>query len=140
MAKKKLKGIPKRKQANLSDVRRRRKRRIQEKLPRYEVDQARSWHLARSHPRWARKAAEQLVEAGIAVYQARDEVDVIRPDGRRTVARVPLLRQLLFVGIEHPSDISKVTDHIGIAAVLSRNGEYSCWKTLTVRVDRNRRW
>jgi hypothetical protein len=79
----KPKDLPRRKRANLADVRRRRRRRIREPLPRFEVDPDRTWHLARAHPRWARRVVDQLGEAGIPAFQARDEVEVTRQQRRR---------------------------------------------------------
>jgi transcriptional antiterminator NusG len=114
---------------------------VVEALPRFDVDADRTWYIVRTRPRWASRMAAWLGKArehdgpGIPSFQPRDEIELVRPDGRRQVVRAPILRRLLFVGLYDPDDMRAVQSHIGYDRMMSRDGRF-----LTIASDELQRF
>ncbi|AWN43149.1 hypothetical protein [Methylobacterium durans] len=85
--------------------------RARAKTDRFEVDQDRDWIVVRAEQNRAARCAQMLREAGLPVFEARQEERLVAENGKARVAQVPLLRRLLFVGIaegEGPADLAAV--------------------------------
>ncbi len=81
---------------------------------RFEVDLNCTWHVVRTLPRWAGRAAAQIRQAGIPVFEARETVRLVSDVGKARVAQVPILRRLLFVGISNWRELVMVESHPGV--------------------------
>ncbi|HEX2554224.1 MAG TPA: antitermination protein NusG [Microvirga sp.] len=119
MAKKRPKGPPKRKQNRAREARKKAVQRIRVRLDRFKVDDQRSWHLLRARPRWARRMMQDLAKAGIPCFEASEEVRVERR-GRIVDMRVPILRRVVFVGVESADERAKAESHPGLDRILRR--------------------
>ena len=75
--------------------------RANRKAERFDVDDGRGWLVVRAARGRYGHCAQILRQAGCPVFEARQEVRVTR-DGRSTVSRPPMLRRLLFVGVDGP--------------------------------------
>lgn len=81
---------------------------------RFEVDLNCTWHVVRTLPRWAGRAAAQIRQAGIPVFEARETVRLVSEVGKARIAQVPILRRLLFVGISSWRELVMVESHPGV--------------------------
>ncbi|ACL61325.1 transcription termination/antitermination protein NusG [Methylobacterium nodulans] len=99
-----------------------RRRRRRSRPPRILVAPDRVWLVARTRPRWSARAARDLAEAGLATFEAREEVERVEPNGRRRIVREPLLRRLIFVGVRDDAELRRVEAHPGVEQVLFREG------------------
>ncbi|MCJ2009793.1 transcription termination/antitermination protein NusG [Methylobacterium sp. J-092] len=85
-----------------------------ERAERFIVDPTRKWHVVRTLPRWSGRAAEQIRGVGVPVFEAREAVRLVSEIGKARTALVPLLRRLLFVGINDWQELAHVESHPGI--------------------------
>ena len=99
---------------NMQSVRAGTHTRAREPQDRFEVDQNRRWYLIRTLPRWAARAAEDIRQVGIPVFEAREAVRLVSDIGKRRTALIPVLSRMIFVGIEDWRDLRKVESHPGI--------------------------
>ncbi|GJE46896.1 Transcription termination/antitermination protein NusG [Methylobacterium soli] len=85
--------------------------RARAKTERFEVDEARDWVVVRTEQNRASRCASALRERGFPVFEARQEERLVAENGKARVAQVPLLRRLLFVGLnaaDTPGDLTSV--------------------------------
>ncbi|WP_298958660.1 antitermination protein NusG [uncultured Methylobacterium sp.] len=96
-----------------------RRRRVQR--PRATIAADRVWLVARLRPRWASRVAGAMAQDGIAVFDAREEIDRT-VQGRRVRVAVPVLRGLVFLGLRDDGDLARAERHPGIERILYRDG------------------
>ncbi|NEU14652.1 antitermination protein NusG [Methylobacterium sp. BTF04] len=111
---KQMKAVKRSTAVNMQTVRAGEHTKAREEMPRFEVDHARRWYVVRTLPRWATHAAEQIREAGIPVFEAREAVRLVSDIGKVRVAQVPVLRRLLFVGVLDWRELKHVESHPGV--------------------------
>ena len=99
---------------NMQSVRAGTHTRAREPQDRFEVDQNRRWYLIRTLPRWAARAAEDIRQVGIPVFEAREAVRLVSDIGKRRTALIPVLSRMIFVGIDDWRELRKVESHPGI--------------------------
>ncbi|WP_407523257.1 transcription termination/antitermination protein NusG [Methylobacterium oryzisoli] len=98
-----------------------RRRRRRQRPPRIVVAPDRVWLVVRTRPRWSARVARELEEAGLATFEAREEVERVEENGRRRLVREPLLRRLVFVGLRDDGELRKAEAHPGVDRVLFRD-------------------
>lgn len=82
--------------------------RARKKTERFEVGALHDWAVVRSDPSRASRCAARLREAGLPVFEARQEERLVDEDrGKARIAQVPVLRRLMFVGIPTAGDGSE---------------------------------
>jgi len=83
--------------------------RARQKIERFHVDPARSWYVVQAIPLRATRCALALRVAGLPVFEARQEQKLVDPDnGKARIAKVPILRRVMFVGCADQSDIDAI--------------------------------
>lgn len=102
----------KRKKRNAAALRRARKAKQAHRVPspdrvrartkteRFEVDLNCTWVVVRAEFNRAIQCAKALREAGYPVFEARQEERVVAETGKARVAQIPVLRRLMFVGLD----------------------------------------
>lgn len=74
--------------------------RARKKTERFEVGELHDWAVVRSDPARAARCAARLRDAGLPVFEARQEERLVDEDrGKARIAQVPVLRRLMFVGV-----------------------------------------
>lgn len=99
-----------------------RRRRRRPRPARIVVAPDRVWLVVRTRPRWSAGVARELEEAGLATFEAREEVERVEETGRRRFVREPLLRRLVFVGLRDDAELRLAEAHPGVDRVLFRDG------------------
>lgn len=74
--------------------------RARTKTERFEVDLNCAWVVVRAEFNRAMQCAAALREAGYPVFEARQEERVVAETGKARVAQIPVLRRLMFVGLD----------------------------------------
>ena len=100
--------------------------RTNRKAERFVADPARTWLVVRAADGRFSECAAALRSAGCPVFEARQEVRrTVR--GRSLTTRVPMLRQLMFAGVDRPEQACLLAglDHVG--AILSRGDGAWLW-------------
>lgn len=85
-----------------------------EQQDRFEVDLNLKWYVVRTLPRWSSRAAAQIAEIGIPVFEAREAVRLVSDIGKRRLALIPVLRRLIFVGVQDWQELRRVESHPGV--------------------------
>lgn len=99
-----------------------RRRRRRPRPGRIVVAPDRVWLVVRTRPRWSARVARELEAAGLATFEAREEVERVEESGRRRFVREPLLRRLVFVGLRDDAELRLAQAHPGVDRVLFRDG------------------
>lgn len=99
---------------NMQTVRAGEHTRAREETERFLVDYDRRWYVVQTLPRWAGRAAEQIREIGIPVFEAREAVRLVSEIGKVRVALIPVLRRMLFVGVSDWRELKHVESHPGV--------------------------
>lgn len=100
--------------------------RVNRKAERFAVDEGRGWLIVRAERGRFAQCAEMLRSAGCPVFEARQEVRTTR-DGRSTVSHPPMMRRLLFVGVDGPEFACLLTDLDYVEAVFCRGEGMWFW-------------
>lgn len=111
---KQMKAVKRSTAVNMQTVRAGAHTAAREPMERFDVDHNRSWYVIRALPRWANRAAEQIRESGTPVFEAREAVRLVSEIGKVRVALVPVLRRLLFIGIQDWHELKHVESHPGV--------------------------
>ena len=101
------------------DVARQRQRRLKPTVERFYVPPRRSWLSLQAMPLRASKCAVALRKAGLPVFEAREHVKLAAENGKERIARVPIMRRLMFVGIATLADLARIEACPLVARVLS---------------------
>lgn len=96
---------------NMQSVRAQSYAQAREPQERFEVDLNLTWYVLRSLPGKAGWAAEQIRAAGMPVFEAREAVRIVSEIGKRRTAYIPVLRRLLFVGVDGWEQLRKAESH-----------------------------
>ena len=99
-----------------------RRRRRRPRPARIVVAPDRVWLVVRTRPRWSARVARELEAAGLATFEAREEVERVEESGRRRFVREPLLRRLVFVGLRDDAELRLAEAHPGVDRLLFRDG------------------
>lgn len=100
--------------------------RTNRKAERFDVDEGRGWLIVRAERGRYAQCAEILRSAGCPVFEARQEVRTTR-DGRSTVSHLPMMRRLLFVGVDGSEFACLLTDLDYVEAVFCRGEGLWFW-------------
>jgi transcriptional antiterminator NusG len=85
-----------------------------ERQDRFEVDPSRTWYVIRTLPRWATKAAEQIRASGTPVFEAKEAIRLVSDIGKVRLALIPVLRRVIFVGVNDWRELRHVESHPGV--------------------------
>ncbi len=131
----------KRKKRNAAALRRARKQkqahrtpspdlvRARTKTERFEVDLNCTWVVVRAEYNRAMQCAKALREAGYPVFEARQEERVVAETGKARVAQIPVLRRLMFVGLEEGQGAAHLAYVRYVEAVWSYGEGALTWTT-----------
>lgn len=101
------------------------RRRLRPQVERIYLPPERTWLVVEAMPLRAARAARELRLAGLPVFEARRQEKLTAENGKERVARVPVLRRVMFVGIARLADLGVIEACRCVSRVLvSSDGAY----------------
>lgn len=100
--------------------------RTNRRADRFDVDEGRGWLVMRAAPGRYSQCAEILRSTGCPVFEPRQEVRV-SAEGRVRITNPPMLRRLLFVGVDAPEHACLLSDLDYVEAVFCRGEGVWLW-------------
>lgn len=97
------------------------------KADRFEVADDREWVIVRTEQNRASRCAQLFRDAGLPVFEARQEERLVAENGKARVAQVPVLRRLLFVGVAEDDALADLGSNRFVEALWSMGEDSWIW-------------